>query len=71
MAGWTHSGDFLIISDMEMLDLIELKLPSNSKLFEQEDLYFILLGSMEPEAFGSSCQNLGEIYNLGDLLAIK
>ena len=56
---------------MEMFDLIELKLPSNSKLFEQEDLYFILLGSMEPEAFGSSCQNLGEIYNLGDLLAIK
>ena len=70
MAGWTHSGDFLIISDMEMFDLIELKLPSNSKVFKQEDLYFTLLGCMEPEAFGSSYQNLGKIHNLGDL-AIK
>ena len=70
MAGSTHSGDFLIISDMEMFDLIELKLPSNSKVFKQEDLYFTLLGHMEPEAFGSSYQNLGKIYNLGDL-AIK
>ena len=55
---------------MEMFDLIELKLPSNSKVFKQEDLYFTLLGCMEPEAFGSSYQNLGKIYNLGDL-AIK
>ena len=55
---------------MEMFDLIELKLPSNSKVFKQEDLYFTLLGRMEPEAFGSSYQNLGKIYNLGDL-AIK
>ena len=37
---------------------------------KQEDLYFTLLGHMEPEAFGSSYQNLGKIYNLGDL-AIK
>ena len=55
---------------METFDLIELKLPSNSKVFKQEDLYFTLLGHMEPEAFGSSYQNLGKIYNLGDL-AIK